>query len=102
MAIGALDSSAPGKDPSFDERVWWESVIARATFDRGGLMSLQLVPIDLGAGLPKRQRGFPRLASAERAEGIVNRLSRLSAAFDTRVLAAGGIVTVDRAEAAVH
>lgn len=95
MATRALDADAPTKPPTFDEPIWWEAVIARATFDAGGLVSLQLIPIDLGAGLPKGQRGLPRLASGDRAERIVNRLAQLSRAFDTRVVAAQGSVTVE-------
>jgi len=100
MAMGVLDARVPRKPPTFDEAVWWESVIARATFDQGGLIALQLIPLDLGAGLPKGQRGVPRFASADRAEIIVNRLSRLSAPFATRVVAAGGVVSVDFTAAA--
>jgi poly-gamma-glutamate capsule biosynthesis protein CapA/YwtB (metallophosphatase superfamily) len=95
MAMGVLEARAPPNAPTFDEAVWWESVIARATFDHGGLTSLQLIPLDLGAGLPKGQRGVPRLASAERAARIVDRLSRLSAPFATRVVVADGVVRVD-------
>lgn len=100
MAMGAADSSGP--PPAFGEAVWWEAVIARATFEHGGLTLLQLVPIDLGASLPFPQRGFPRLAVAERADSIAGRLSRLSEPFQTRMVAARGIVTVDISQGAVR
>jgi len=103
MAMGAVDFSAQRQVPTFDERVWWEAVIARATFERGRLTSLQLVPIDLGAALPRAQRGVPRLALADGAAGIVSRLSQLSAQFDTRLSAsADGSATVDLSRSATR
>jgi poly-gamma-glutamate synthesis protein (capsule biosynthesis protein) len=101
MAMGAIDFSAPQRVPTFDDPVWWEAVIARATFDRDRLTSLQVVPIDLGTGLPPAQRGFPRLASPGTSASIVSRLSRLSAQFDTRLSpAADRTATVDLSRAA--
>jgi poly-gamma-glutamate capsule biosynthesis protein CapA/YwtB (metallophosphatase superfamily) len=100
MAMGAIDFSQRRPLPTFDEPVWWEAVMARATFDRGGLTSLQLVPIDLGAEAPKARRGIPRMAAADRATAIVDRVSKLSHALGTRVAAADGIVTVDLSTAA--
>jgi hypothetical protein len=94
-AMGANDFGALRQTPTFDEAEWWEAVIARATFDNGGLASLRLVPIDLGVDLPLAQRGVPRLAVADRAHRIVGRLSQLSTPFDTRVVAVGGVATVD-------
>jgi hypothetical protein len=102
MAMGSLDPGASQKVPTFDEAVWWESVIARATFDHGTLTSLQLVPIDLGAGLPRGQRGSPRLAAADRAESISTRVARLSAPFGTRVVAANGVVSIELPSAAAR
>jgi poly-gamma-glutamate synthesis protein (capsule biosynthesis protein) len=102
MAIGSLDPGASQKVPTFDEAVWWESVIARATFDHGALTSLQLVPIDLGAELPRGQRGVPRLAAADRAESISTRVARLSAPFGTRVVAANGVVSIELPSAAAR
>ena len=95
MAIGAVDFSEPRLLPTFEEPVWWEGVIARATFDGGALTSLQLLPIDLGAGLPKADRGIPRLAAPDREKDIVDRLSRLSGQLGTRVSSTDGMVTVD-------
>jgi poly-gamma-glutamate synthesis protein (capsule biosynthesis protein) len=94
-AMGANAFGARRQAPTFNEAEWWEAVIARATFEHGELASLQLVPIDLGVDLQLAQRGFPRLAAADRASGIVRRLSRLSTFFDTRVVAVDGVATVD-------
>jgi poly-gamma-glutamate synthesis protein (capsule biosynthesis protein) len=95
MALGAVDFSEPPLLPTFDESVWWEGVIARATFDAGALTSLQLHPIDLGADLPKQERGIPRLAAPDRAQDIVDRVTRLSGQLGTRVSATDGIATVE-------
>lgn len=95
MAMGAVDFSEPRMLPTFEDSVWWEGVIARATFDSGALTSLQLQPIDLGGGLPKEERGIPRLAAPDRARDIVDRLSRLSGQLGTRVSSTDGMATVD-------
>src|SRR5213078_1640121 len=84
MAMGAVDFTAPREVPTLDEPIWWEGVVARATFDGGALTSLRLYPIDLGAGLPAAERGVPRLAVGERAQQIVERVTRLSAELGTR------------------
>jgi poly-gamma-glutamate synthesis protein (capsule biosynthesis protein) len=95
MAIGATDVSQPLGLPTFAEPVWWEGVIARATFAGGALTSLQLQPIDLGAGLPKEDRGIPRRAAPDRARVIIDRLARLAGQLGTRVSSASGIATVE-------
>jgi len=55
------------------------------------LESLELHPIALGFGLPRGERGRPRLADAQVARRIVDRLARLSEAFGTRIDFADGV-----------
>jgi poly-gamma-glutamate capsule biosynthesis protein CapA/YwtB (metallophosphatase superfamily) len=95
LALGAFGESETLAPPHFDEGVWWESVIAVASFDRGALKSLELHPIDLGVDLPLSQRGTPRLATGSRADAILQRLSSLSEAMGTRVRLRKGIGFVD-------
>jgi poly-gamma-glutamate capsule biosynthesis protein CapA/YwtB (metallophosphatase superfamily) len=94
MAIGAVDFTEAPRLPAFDEPIWWEALIARATLADGALTSLELHPIDLGAGLPKAERGIPRPAAPDRAKDILDRLARLSDQLDTRVSSANGLATV--------
>lgn len=95
MAIGAVDAGQLTLLPTFEESVWWEGIIARATFADGALTALHLQPIDLGADLPKEERGIPRLAARDRAKAIIDRLARLAAELGTRVSRTGGTATVD-------
>lgn len=75
----------------FDDNVWWESVVARATFRRGEFVQLALHPIDLGVGQPKQTRGVPRVASPTVAARVLSRLQRLSEPFKTRIEIREGI-----------
>jgi Bacterial capsule synthesis protein PGA_cap len=69
----------------FEDDVWWESVIARATFRQGEFVRLELHPIDLGVGQPKAARGIPRFGSPSTAARILGRLKRLSEPLGTAI-----------------
>ena len=69
----------------------WESAVAVLRFRGPRLESLELHPIALGFGLPRSERGRPRLADAEVARKILDRLARLSEPFGTRIDFADGI-----------
>ena len=85
LAIGALGSMGSFRVPQTDEPIWWQSVIAVTTFERGALKSIRLQPIDLGVDLPIARRGIPRIASSERAGEILRTLARLSQNFGTQI-----------------
>jgi len=84
LALGAIPDSEQPPQPA-DSRLWWESVIATAQFDRGVLRSVRLQPIDLGVDLPLAQRGTPRLAGAVRSSEVLNLLTDLSREFGTSI-----------------
>ena len=85
FAIGALGSMGSFRVPQTDEPIWWQSVIAVTTIERGALKSIRLQPIDLGVDLPAAQRGIPRIASPEHAGEILRTLARLSQNFGTEI-----------------
>lgn len=65
-----------GKQPLF-----WESVVARFTYEDGVLADSELHPITLGRHEPRSRRGCPQLASAEDGNRILSRLDALSEPF---------------------
>ena len=81
---------------SVTHRESWDSAIAVATFDEGGLGTLRLVPLDLRADAPAPHRGTPRIAHGERVSLTLEHLAKLSAELGTRMRidGASGIVDV--------
>lgn len=71
---------------AFGESVWFESVIAIATYGaHGRLRSLELVPIELNWADRHAHRGIPRLAPKDKALEILRRLAALSAPMGTTI-----------------
>ena len=90
LALGALGSASNFAVPQSSESIWWQSVIALTTLDRGALKSIRLRPIDLGTDMPPARRGIPIIASAQRAGEILQRLADLSRACGTEILIRNG------------
>ena len=61
----------------------WESAIAMTSFRDKELTELKLVPIDLGFGRSRAQRGRPLLAEGQVSEQVFERFQRLSKPFGT-------------------
>ena len=81
-----FDARSKGDTSGFpSDRLYWESVVARCTWDGGTLSEVRLYPIELGFQLPRPVRGRPLLASASRGEAIIQRLAELSRRYGTRV-----------------
>ncbi len=98
--IGDLYDATKGRGGlEFKEEVWWESAVARVTFDRAAVKSVELHPIDLGAAQPRPQKGTARLADPALAKKSLARLAKLSAPFGTRIRLANNIGVVDLAPA---
>jgi len=95
LSIGAAGNLQEYPAQQFEEPVWRESVVAIAAYGQGKIKSLSLQPIELGAELPPRQRGLPRIASPERASAILRRLAALSKNLGTNIQIENGIGTVD-------
>jgi poly-gamma-glutamate synthesis protein (capsule biosynthesis protein) len=95
LALDALGSTAPATLPSYDEAVWWESVVATTTFEGNNVTGIRLDPIDLGADLALKDRGRPRLASKDRGLAILRRLADLSKGYGTTLLIENGAGLID-------
>lgn len=74
-----------GPGAASTERVWWENVIAKVRFQGHKLNEVVLYPLDQGFGTPRSQRGRPILARGEQANHILQRISRLSEPYGTRI-----------------
>jgi poly-gamma-glutamate capsule biosynthesis protein CapA/YwtB (metallophosphatase superfamily) len=97
LALGAVSDFPSYPIPHFEEPIWWESVIAIATFNNGVLGSIRLQPIDLGVDLPVSQRGIPRIAAPGRGNEILQRLANLSRPLGTMVRVKDGMGFIDLA-----
>lgn len=82
-------------DKSFPaDQVMSESVIAVPTLRNGQLVDLKLYPTDLGFGKPRPQRGRSKLADPALAKKIIDRLTKLSAPYGTKISFDNGIGVV--------
>jgi len=64
---------------------YWEGIAASCAFKQGRLDHIRLLPLDLGFGRPRAQRGRPMLASGAKAKRILGRVRGLSEAYATTV-----------------
>jgi poly-gamma-glutamate synthesis protein (capsule biosynthesis protein) len=77
------------------QKAIWESVVAQVSFDHAhNLQSIKLIPISLGYMEPRSERGRPRLATAAQSKLTIDTVTRLSAAFGTKVTFSDGVGTV--------
>jgi len=70
---------------SFAGTLPFESVITETRFDRGRLSEIRLYPVELGYGMKLTESGIPRVASAEAATRILQRLQAMSAPLGTKM-----------------
>jgi poly-gamma-glutamate synthesis protein (capsule biosynthesis protein) len=64
---------------------YWESVIALCRFAGSRLAALELVPVTLGMGTARPQRGRPVLAEGAQAKSIIEQMGALSAPYGTEI-----------------
>ena len=67
------------------ESTYWESAVVRCEYKGGELRGLRLLPIDLGFGRPRSQRGRPVLAGPEVGRKVLQRIQSLSEPFGTTI-----------------
>lgn len=72
-------------DPGFSDPVYYESVVTVSRFEQKQLAELRLYPIELGHSKRFANRGIPRLAPAQQAKAILERLQKLSKAFGAQI-----------------
>ena len=73
------------------DRVYWESVIAKFTLEKGILQELELHPVTLGFDKPRSQRGRPTLADRKAARAILERMRKLSSQYGTKLEVVDGV-----------
>ena len=77
------------------DSVYWESVVARCEWSGGGLKEVRLLPIDMGFGRPRSQRGRPVFAGADLSRKVLERVARLSKPFGTTIRTENGVGIVE-------
>ena len=75
----------------FGGEVWYQSVVTTSRFEKGRVAEIRLHPIDLNYPARGADRGVPRLAGAEMARAVLERLQRLSQPFGTRIAIEQGV-----------
>jgi poly-gamma-glutamate capsule biosynthesis protein CapA/YwtB (metallophosphatase superfamily) len=95
LALGVGSEHEAASGTHWDNPEWWQSVVALSTFNDGQLTSIRLQPIDLGVDRPADARGTPRVATPSRATGILDRLTRLSHVYGTRIRIEGQTGMID-------
>ncbi|WP_213290718.1 CapA family protein [Bradyrhizobium sp. sGM-13] len=78
-------------DPGFSDPVFYESIVTVSRFEQNRLAELRLYPIELGHSKRLANRGVPRLADAQQAKEILERLQKLSERFGTQVFVDNGV-----------
>jgi len=76
---------------SFSDAVYWQSVVAQATFMKGDLHELKLYPITLQPDLPRAERGMPVRADAAESKVILDHLAKLCQPFGTTITQEGDV-----------
>src|SRR5207247_2337018 len=95
LAITAPAGVSAFAPPEYNEPIWWESVIATATFEGSRLTGLRLDPIDLGVDRSKSERGIPQPAGAVRGTTILRTLADLSTGTPIRIENGAGFIELD-------
>lgn len=76
------------------DAVYWESVVPLMTFRDGRLADMKLHPVVLDQQAPRYARGLPMMATPEEGQSILERMTKLSAAFGTTISTQGGVGAV--------
>ncbi|MGW4336013.1 CapA family protein [Rhodococcus koreensis] len=64
---------------------FWETIVPRFQFEDGELVASELVPVTLGYGQSRAQRGCPVIASEKDGRDILERLTTLSSDLGTSI-----------------
>jgi hypothetical protein len=65
--------------------IYWESVVVQCDYRAKEIDGIKLMPIDLGYGRPRPQRGRPMMADAKLSQKILERMEQLSQPFGTAI-----------------
>jgi len=80
-----------GKKGHPSDPAYWENMFAVCEFANKSLKEIRIHPIDQGFGRPRPQRGRPVLADGEVAQRVIERVTRLSARYGTKIVNKGDI-----------
>ncbi len=69
----------------------WETVVAIPVFEGDTVTEIRLYPVDMGFRMPRSQQGTPRLADPALAKKIIDRMSKMSEQYGTRIVFRDGI-----------
>jgi poly-gamma-glutamate synthesis protein (capsule biosynthesis protein) len=75
-----------GKKGHPSDPAYWENMFAVCEFANKTLKKIRVHPIDQGFGRPRPQRGRPVLAEGEVANRVIERVTRLSERYGTKIV----------------
>jgi poly-gamma-glutamate capsule biosynthesis protein CapA/YwtB (metallophosphatase superfamily) len=84
-----------GKKGHPSDPAYWENMFAVCHFDKKRLKEIKIFPIDQGFGRPRPQRGRPLLAEGEVAHRVIERVTRLSRRYGTKVSNSDGVGVIE-------
>jgi poly-gamma-glutamate capsule biosynthesis protein CapA/YwtB (metallophosphatase superfamily) len=80
-----------GKKGHPSDPAYWENMFAVCEFSSNKLKQIRVHPIDQGFGRPRPQRGRPVLAEAEVVNRVIERVTRLSERYGTKIVNKGDV-----------
>jgi poly-gamma-glutamate synthesis protein (capsule biosynthesis protein) len=83
-----------GKKGHPSDPAYWENMFAVCEFANKTLKEIRVHPIDQGFGRPRPQRGRPVLADGEVANRVIQRVTKLSQRYGTKISNRGGVGVV--------
>jgi len=84
-----------GKKGHPSDPAYWENMFAVCEFANKTLKEIRVHPIDQGFGRPIPQRGRPVLAEGEVANRVIERVTRLSERYNTKVVNRNGVGVIE-------
>ena len=87
--------TAGGKKGHPSDPAYWENMFAVCKFEAKKLLEIKIFPIDQGFGRPRPQRGRPVLADGEVANRVIERVTRLSRRYGTKISNRDGIGVIE-------
>ena len=87
--------TAGGKKGHPSDPAYWENMFAVCKFEAKKLKEIRIFPIDQGFGKPRPQRGRPVLADGEVANRVIERVTRLSRRYGTKVVNREGVGLIE-------
>jgi poly-gamma-glutamate synthesis protein (capsule biosynthesis protein) len=84
-----------GKKGHPSEPAYWENMFAVCDFRKRNLKEIKIYPIDQGFGRPRPQRGRPVLAEGEVAHRVIERVTRLSQRYGTKISNRDGVGLIE-------